>query len=133
LERKGCEEMKKKKDKIKLSINEDVVKNVLNMPNKIIEDFGEQAEKTRIKAVTILDDLYKQMEKEMVQNKEIDNEQYYILINYDDLHEIYKANDMFIDINNITNHGLYGDEKRLLGIKVLVSGDIKKTELVRKL
>jgi hypothetical protein len=132
LERKGCEKMKKKKDKIKLSINEDVVKNVLNMPNKIIEDFGEQAEKTRIKAVTILDDLYKQMEKEMVQNKEIDNEQYYILINYDDLHEIYKANDMFIDINNITNQGLYGDEKRLLGIKVLVSGDIKKAELVRK-
>lgn len=125
--------MKKKKDKIKLSIDEDITKNALEMPDNILEYFGKQTINTRIKAIEILDDLYKQMENEIVKHKEIDNEQYYILINYDDLHELYKANNMFIDINNITNDGLYGDGKKLLGIKVLLSGDIKKAELVRKL
>lgn len=125
--------MKKKKDKIKLSVDEDAIKNALKMPDIILESFEEQTTNTRIKAIKILDDLYKQMENEIVKYKEIDNEQYYILINYNDLHELYRANDMFIDISNITNNGLYGDEKKLLGIKVLVSGDVKKAELVRKL
>ena len=125
--------MKKKKDKIKLSVDEDAIKNALKMPDILLESFEEQTTNTRIKAIKILDDLYKQMENEIVKYKEIDNEQYYILINYNDLHELYRANDMFIDISNITNNGLYGDEKKLLGIKVLVSGDVKKAELVRKL
>ena len=124
--------MKKKKDKIKLSIDEDITKNALEMPDKILEDFGKQATDTRIKAVEILDDLYKQIEREMIKHQEIKNEEYYILINHEELYDLYKANDFFVDIHTITNQGLYGDKRELLGIKVLVSGDVKKAELVRK-
>ena len=124
--------MRKKKDKIKLSIDEDITKDALNIPNKILEDFGKQATDTRIKAVEILDDLYKQIEREMIKHQEIKNEEYYILINHEELYDLYKANDFFVDIHTITNQGLYGDKRELLGIKVLVSGDVKKAELVRK-
>ena len=124
--------MKKKKDKIKLSIDEDITNVALNIPNKILEYFGKQATDTRIKAVEILDDLYKQIEREMIKHQEIKNEEYYILINHEELYDLYKANDFFVDIHTITNQGLYGDKRELLGIKVLVSGDVKKAELVRK-
>ena len=128
--------MKKKKDiKIKFQAEADdciSLKELKSIPEDLIVDYGQEIEKTRIKAIEILDDLYKQMENEIVKHKEIDNDKYYILINYDDLHELYKASDMFIDINNIINDGFYKDEKKLLGIKVLVSGDVKKAELVRK-
>ena len=122
----------KKKNKTKLSIDEDITKDALNIPNKILEDFGKQATDTRIKAVEILDDLYKQIEREMIKHQEIKNEEYYILINHEELYDLYKANDFFVDIHTITNQGLYGDKRELLGIKVLVSGDVKKAELVRK-
>ena len=128
--------MKKKKDiKIKFQAEADdriSLKELKSIPEDLIVDYGQEIEKTRVKAIKVLDDLYKQMENEIVKHKEIDNDKYYILINYDDLHELYKASDMFIDINNIINDGFYKDEKKLLGIKVLVSGDVKKAELVRK-
>jgi len=128
--------MKKKKDiKIKFQAKVDdriSLKELKSIPEDLIVDYGQEIEKTRVKAIKVLDDLYKQMENEIVKHKEIDNDKYYILINYDDLHELYKASDMFIDINNIINDGFYKDEKKLLGIKVLVSGDVKKAELVRK-
>jgi len=128
--------MKKKKDiKIKFQAKVDdriSLKELKSIPEDLIVDYGQEIEKTRVKAIKVLDDLYKQMENEIVKHKEIDNDKYYILINYDDLHELYKASDMFIDINNIINDGFYKDEKKLLGIKALVSGDVKKAELVRK-
>jgi hypothetical protein len=129
--------MKKKKDiKIKFQAKVDdriSLKELKSIPEDLIVDYGQEIEKTRVKAIKVLDDLYKQMENEIVKHKEIDNDKYYILINYDDLHELYKASDMFIDINNIINDGFYKDEKKLLGIKALVSGDVKKAELVRKI
>jgi len=127
--------MRKKDIKIKFQAKVDdriSLKELKSIPEDLIVDYGQEIEKTRVKAIKVLDDLYKQMENEIVKHKEIDNDKYYILINYDDLHELYKASDMFIDINNIINDGFYKDEKKLLGIKVLVSGDVKKAELVRK-
>jgi len=127
--------MRKKDIKIKFQAEVDdriSLKELKSIPEDLIVDYGQEIEKTRVKAIKVLDDLHKQMENEIVKHKEIKNEEYYILINHEELHDIYKANDCFIDINNITNNGLYGDEKKLLGIKVLVSGDVKKAELVRK-
>jgi len=97
------------------------------------DDIQKMAEEKRIKAITILDDLYKQTENEIIKNGEVDNEQYYILINHEDLYDLYKATDLFGDIYGITAQGIYGEEKRLLGFKLLVCGDIKKPEIVRKL
>ena len=128
--------MRKKDIKIKFQAEVDdriSLKELKSIPEDLIVDYGQEIEKTRVKAIKVLDDLHKQMENEIVKHKEIKNEEYYILINHEELHDIYKANDCFIDINNITNNGLYGDEKKLLGIKVLVSGDVKKAELVRKI
>jgi len=127
--------MRKKDIKIKFQAEVDdriSLKELKSIPEDLIVDYGQEIEKTRVKAIKVLDDLHKQMENEIVKHQEIKNEEYYILINHEELHDIYKANDCFIDINNITNNGLYGDEKKLLGIKVLVSGDVKKAELVRK-
>ena len=127
--------MRKKDIKIKFQAEVDdriSLKELKSIPEDLIVDYGQEIEKTRVKAIKVLDDLHKQMENEIVKHKEIKNEEYYILINHEELHDIYKANDFFVDINNITNNGLYGDEKKLLGIKFLISGNVKKAELVRK-
>jgi len=127
--------MRKKDIKIKFQAEADdriSLENIKKIPEDLAVDFGKELTKTRIKVYEILDSLYKQIENEIVKHKEIKNEEYYILINHEELHDIYKANDFFVDINTITNNGLYGDEKKLLGIKFLISGNIKKAELVRK-
>ena len=127
--------MRKKDIKIRFQAEADdriSLENIKKIPEDLAVDFGKELTKTRIKVYEILDSLYKQIENEIVKHKEIKNEEYYILINHEELHDIYKASDMFIDINNIINDGFYKDEKKLLGIKVLVSGDVKKAELVRK-
>ena len=127
--------MRKKDIKIRFQAEADdriSLENIKKIPEDLAVDFGKELTKTRIKVYEILDSLYKQIENEIVKHQEIKNEEYYILINHEELHDIYKANDCFIDINNITNNGLYGDEKKLLGIKFLISENIKKAELVRK-
>ena len=128
--------MRKKDIKIKFQAEADdciSLENIKKIPEDLAVDFGKELTKTRIKVYEILDSLYKQIENEIVKHKEIKNEEYYILINHEELHDIYKANDFFVDINTITNNGLYGDEEKLLGIKFLISGNVKKAELVRKI
>jgi len=128
--------MRKKDIKIRFQAEADdriSLENIKKIPEDLAVDFGKELTKTRIKVYEILDSLYKQIENEIVKHQEIKNEEYYILINHEELHDIYKANDFFVDINNITNNGLYGDEKKLLGIKFLISGNVKKAELVRKI
>lgn len=129
--------MKKKKDiKIKFQAKVDdriSLKELKSIPEDLIVDYGQEIEKTRVKAIKVLDDLHKQIMNELKKHQEIKNEEYYILINHEDLYELYRANDLFVGINEITHSGLYGDNKTLLGIKLLISGDIKKAELVRKI
>lgn len=129
--------MKKKKDiKIKFQAKVDdriSLKELKSIPEDLIVDYGQEIEKTRVKAIKVLDDLHKQIMNELKKHQEIKNEKYYILINHEDLYELYRANDLFVAINEITHSGLYGDNKTLLGIKLLISGDIKKAELVRKI
>ena len=127
--------MRKKDIKIRFQAEADdriSLENIKKIPEDLAVDFGKELTKTRIKVYEILDSLYKQIENEIVKHKEIKNEEYYILINHEELYDLYKANDFFVDIHTITNQGLYGDKRELLGIKVLVSGDVKKAELVRK-
>jgi hypothetical protein len=123
----------KNKKRIGVDFKANILKSADRVKDFVIEDFGKMAEEKRIKALTILDGLYKQIENEMIKNGEIDNEQYYILINHEDLYDLYKATDLFVDIYGIIVQGIYGEEKRLLGFKLLVCGDIKKPEIVRKL